>query len=90
MTNKFTPGPWIWGSGYRGLYGAGPDNEVLDYEPYENMWLAHTEHREANARLIAAAPALLEALQVCLDYGSMTGSAWVEDQAREAIKQALG
>ena len=31
---------------------------------------------------------LVRALQDCLDYGSMTGSEWVSDNAREAIKQA--
>jgi hypothetical protein len=65
---KFTPGPWIWAYDFRGLYGAGPDNEVLSYASYENMWLAYGDKREANARLIAAAPSLYEALAECMDY----------------------
>ena len=65
MSAKHTPGPWSWGSDYNGLYGAGPDNDVLSTAYYENMWLSHKRdeaEREANARLIAAAPELLEAL----------------------------
>jgi hypothetical protein len=60
---KHTPGPWIWGDDYRGLYGAGPDNEVLCHASYEGMWLSHKPNREADARLIAAAPELLDELQ---------------------------
>ena len=60
---KWTPGPWIWGAEFTGLYGAGKDNAVLDYEPYEGMWIAdYTPQGEANAHLIAAAPDMYEAL----------------------------
>lgn len=54
-----TPGPWIWGPDFKGLYGAGPDNDVLHHESYEGMWLAYGSSRLANANLIAAAPDLL-------------------------------
>lgn len=60
---KHTPGPWIWGEGYRGLYGAGPNNTVLDHAAYEGMWVAYGPSMDANACLIAAAPELLEALR---------------------------
>jgi hypothetical protein len=45
---------------------------------------------EANARLMAAAPELLEALQIVLNkqYYSILPSEW--DKARAAIKKALG
>lgn len=61
--SKHTPGPWIWGENRNGLYGAGPNNEVLAYAPCENMWLGGHEKAEHNAALIAEAPALLEALR---------------------------
>lgn len=53
----------------------------------------HTELRTcgnewANAKLIAAAPDLLEALQAVIDYGSMTGADWVTEQALSAIAKA--
>lgn len=60
-----TPGPWIWAKSHRGLYGAGPDNAVLDYAHYEGMWLA-SPNEVANACLIAAAPELLEAAKYAL------------------------
>jgi hypothetical protein len=88
-----TPGPWIWGDDYRGLYGAGPDNEVLCYAGYEGMWLTHGPAREANALLLAAAPDLLEA---CVAYiadreeaGCTMESASVK-RMRAAIARATG
>lgn len=60
---KHTPGPWIWGDEHRGLYGSGPNNEVLNYAHYEGMWVGFGEVGTANAHLIAAAPDLLEALK---------------------------
>jgi len=62
-----TKGPWIWDKDFNGLYGAGPDNVVLSYASYEGMWLAYSEHRQANARLISAAPDLLAALTMVRD-----------------------
>ncbi len=60
-----TPGPWAWGVGYRGLGTA--HDEVLQWEAYEGMWLAYNDSREANARLIAAAPDLLASLSDLCD-----------------------
>ena len=50
----------------------------------------HANRDKANAHLIAAAPELLSALQACLDYGSMTGSKWVEEKVRAVIAKATG
>jgi hypothetical protein len=49
-----------------------------------------TDESAANARLIAAAPDLLEALQAVIDHGSMTGADWASDKARAAIAKATG
>ena len=88
-----TPGPWIWADGYAGLNSPalGP---VLDYAPYEGMWVTHyTERGKADARLIAAAPELLEALQRLLhNHAANTlfsgNGHW--EQARAAIAKAQG
>lgn len=68
--NKHTPGPWVWGAYCKGLYGPegleGLEKEILSHESYEGMWLSHNTSREANARLISAAPDLLEALKELL------------------------
>jgi hypothetical protein len=90
MSAKHTPGPWIWADHHRGLFGAGPDNAVLNHEPYEGMWLGH-ERKDANARLIAAAPELLEALQMVVrGYGITFQDAAIRDFARDAIAKAIG
>lgn len=68
MAAQHTPGPWIWGKNFNGLYGAGPNNEVLNYAAYEGMWLGNNECTNANARLIAAAPDLLEACQTFAEW----------------------
>lgn len=55
---KHTPGPWK-ASG-TSVY-AETGREII-FGAY-NMWLGEIEERKANARLIAAAPELLEALE---------------------------
>lgn len=100
--SEHTPGPWAWGNeDFQGLYGSGKDNEVLKFIPYEGMFLGYNR-REANARLIVAAPDLLEALKGALDsllyvqseYGDQVGGWGVRDdrirKAREAVAKATG
>lgn len=64
QTAAHTPGPWVWAKNHRGLYAL--DSDVLAYADYEGMWVPFGSTGEANARLIAAAPDLLEALKDCL------------------------
>ena len=84
-----TPGPWKWEDDNHVLWAQG-GKKVIDAAPYEGMWLAG-ENEEADARLIAAAPDLLEALQDCLEN---TGGGWISagviDRARAAIAKATG
>jgi hypothetical protein len=95
---KFTPGPWIWGDDYQGLYGAGPNNQVLDYFAGEGMALGYNKHMDANARLLAAAPAMYEALEeLCryaddsndCQYGTLS-TRLVKDIAETALAKARG
>lgn len=97
MSAQHTPGPWIWREGHRGLYGAGPNNGVLDYAAYVGMWLSWDQGEKvasANARLIAAAPELLAFAQEFLsDYQSDDGMAsmkYYAKQAHAAIAKATG
>lgn len=60
---KHTPGPWKWRSGYNGMDGVG--EEIFTHDRNDGMWLAYGSNQEANARLIAAAPELLAALERC-------------------------
>lgn len=91
--SKHTPGPWIWGKNHNGLYGAGPDNEVLAFADYEGMWLSYN-NQKANAALIAASPDLLTAAKAVVDLFNYRGedatdfAAHVEKLLKEAIAKA--
>lgn len=54
-TSRHTPGPWMIGKSERVIAG------VIEIEQHHSIGLTY-EERIANARLIAAAPELLEAL----------------------------
>lgn len=99
---KGTPGPWFeYREGFSTVYVEaklrdGVIQEVAACGPTE----AGQEAQSANARLIAAAPELLEALQDMLSgwkyirqtHGDMYGVGWdrSEQKATEAIAKALG
>ena len=98
MTTKHTPGPWYVGSGTyegRNIYSVASvtDDEGFTYQPI----VASVEDDgikcwDANARLIAAAPALLEALKWMVlrtEEGEYPDGKCLED-ARAAIAKATG
>lgn len=100
--HKFTPGPWEW------------DGNVCSYDPEnEAPWLVQAPwqtsfgrilhgsincENEANARLITAAPDLLEALEIAVSLidGDLIGTEWKKacydfvQKAKPAITKALG
>lgn len=89
MDTKFTSGPWEWKTTNITVVGAGLD------DPITACMLAHiTGPRhlaEANARLMAAAPNLLKALQGLVNNSSRADwPAEVIDAAEEAIGEAIG
>ncbi|HCF4362572.1 TPA: hypothetical protein NIE75_005283 [Pseudomonas aeruginosa] len=88
--SKHTPGPWFINGHERytkyveARIGGGLVQEVAACGPTEKP-----EQQEANARLCAAAPELLEALQACIQQITALCSADdVPDQARAAIAKA--
>jgi hypothetical protein len=97
MSKKFTPGPWRvknerWIVATRGEY----EGEILIAPAF---WLTHVpEEQAANARLIASAPLLLEALEgmctlfvVVCDLKGWTAKEYPEyAKARAAILAATG
>jgi len=95
MTTKHTPGPWYVGSGTyegRNIYSVASvtDDEGFTYQPI----VASAEDDgikcwDANARLIAAAPDLLEALQEMVRTFAKNHAPAV-DVARAAIARATG
>lgn len=87
----YTPGPWVhiqyWNAS--NCVASSEDNDV-------HIAYLHTNNAEANARLIAAAPDLLAALEVMFDWVlSIPGIVGVRAddvciQARDAIAKARG
>lgn len=99
MSNKYTPGPWHfdWTTKVNGViqgWAVGPADKPLDEVDHIDpvVWLDNdTENAEANARLIAAAPELLEALKVASDAiasGDQVQLHCAEDQINDAIAKA--
>ena len=81
MTSKHTPGPWVW----RGYKTQGIE-DVL--EPYMCQAEGFIEVSGPNARLIAAAPDMYEALREAVQQH---GHALVNlNQARAALDKAEG
>lgn len=86
---KGTPGPWHYeGAEDGGRVLAMDDRQTIVHQPPCNPY---NEQVRADARLIAAAPELLEALNLvldnCLDSG---GLAAAHAKARAAIAKAIG
>lgn len=74
------------------VFGAGEYSEARPDGKDEPHYEVSKEEAEANARLIAAAPDLLEALELTLNAVCLAG--WYDDysavKAREAIAKAKG
>jgi hypothetical protein len=96
-----TPGPWMYrldtGTGYGRIESTRrdlPNNDpvVLAVREDWNRYLSETPEGQANARLIAAAPEMLEALRAMLGLGNITSfqPGRAEALARAAIAKAEG
>ena len=98
MTTSHTPGPWVRDTGS----GFGCDVRAQNGRKVAATWGINNSdpHRpayraecDANARLIAAAPELLEALETlaeCAKYGDVIEGADAWKDARAAIAKAKG
>jgi hypothetical protein len=86
---KHTPGPWNYDrSGYSLYVNSG--RELVTALSMDGKRL---ETSEANARLIAAAPDLLKALNTILNICLLDNGHWaktIEREAHEAIAKATG
>lgn len=100
MTTQHTPGPWAVTTvgSCHGIHPAASDNErddicrVAPHNYHPNGWQAAKGEAEANARLIAAAPDLLAALEACLQRLDSHDDQSVPEclVALAAIKKATG
>jgi len=91
---RHAPGPWTVDKA-QVLLGTQDGDEISDAMGNRVCEVSHLTTKLANARLIAAAPELLEALQQCLQHieldESMHGRPFgAGNVAREAIKKATG
>ncbi len=93
-TAKHTPGPWVVRN--RDTVYAQSGRFVADCEltPYGSRPQPPNSIDEANAHLIAAAPAMYEALRrikVLMESGDIEGKDWMEyGQIVQALAQAEG
>ena len=86
--NKHTPGPWsIDAEPGQGVFVYGDASPLDTDDICEVKWRASDETTLANARLIAAAPELLEALE---ELCSTLGECGMTVRARAAIAKATG
>ena len=96
MSEKYTPGPWNanftrFSRWVVGFHITDPKHGSL--RPICEMGAMNPDEIAANARLIAAAPELLEALQALMDDDAvLDGRYWDSccDKARAAILKATG
>lgn len=103
--NKHTPGPWeyVASNEHHGPYVASYAGDVADCYVMSNPLAASIRNggtsypvhhqgdsADANARLIAAAPDMLEALKACADNLASLGWQPAEQVARAAIAKAEG
>ena len=90
MSGKSTPGPWVvlpYGEGIGpGVVTLGDDGACNDPECCGGPTF-HVEISEANAKLIAAAPVLADALEKLLGEYEHLDPLWGDD-AREALRLA--
>ena len=87
MKTKHTPGPWSYNRDEGGCHGhviSTSDYIVAELPDFGDGAAPHTE---ANARLIAAAPELLDALKVAIATSDPSQHKWVAE-ARAAIAKA--
>lgn len=92
MSAKHTPGPWKPACGARGSTCRHPAILHDGGQVGNATWQGSEAATDANARLIAAAPDLLEAiagLVGCIDHGSENPTEKL-DAARAAIAKAIG
>ena len=84
MKTKHTPGPWMFDATLKGDGSFGGSYIVSNNA--KRTWPLAEVYREDNARLIAAAPDLLEALKALVaDLKPYMGQGRMDDKIRNAI-----
>ena len=101
METKYTKGPWhidnpkgtgrwqsISGNGeYRTIYATNDDLELIAYVKKDYMLAHKDQNLEANAKLIAAAPDMLDALIYLYNYAGVWDN--LPQSAKDKIEQVI-
>ena len=91
MEKKFTEGTWVVDSDFITVEVNGIDEVICDLDP-EGVWPTvyqrSEEEKDANAKLIAAAPKLLEALNDLVLASELSSNLPVVGNWNELIKNA--
>lgn len=93
---KHTPGPWVADYDIYPVMVCSQSQRRPTYDEIGNVdgeaieFVANTGDNKANARLIAAAPELLEALQAMLAVKTEIDAEIAERDARASIAKATG
>lgn len=96
MVNKHTPGPWLLN--HNTNWKTNPFSVTVRKYGVHSTTVANIptrmtippQEQQANARLIAAAPDLLEALQAIIGHDAHLLNHWRVETARAAIAKATG
>lgn len=89
--SKHTPGPWKWWTTHEGSHRINPEEGGLVIASCDTR-NPFSYEQEANARLIAAAPDLLEALKDLLDtsvWADAEGNVTIRLSGEPAVKRAI-
>lgn len=90
--SKHTPGPWFVQKGFNTIYsfyGGTSGLTTAVASPLGNQLKSGPDELDANAKLIAASPELLEALQYCVEMLENKGiNGATLENAKLAIKKA--
>jgi hypothetical protein len=90
MPSKHTPGPWVaelQGNDWKVSHEWEGGLAFVAEQPIRSQ--RNPEKTEANARLIAAAPDLLEALRYVADWGATDPDAPRDEDVREIARAAI-
>jgi len=90
MKAKFTPGPWNAMNTLNGFWIQGPSTDVTEVRSIATLATWDTiERQEANCRLLAAAPELLQTLEDLFTHCVMTHKYWGDGSNQKEADAAI-
>lgn len=90
VAERHTPGPWVIDPGHSVVAVQTASGENIAATTSDNYWQEFTEETLANARLIAAAPELLEFAESVATFDARNNMTHLKEMARELVARATG